>query len=162
VVLPPGRAAALAGASHAMLKVMGWPFTAVVVAWLVLHAAGQAVLATIAGAVLLFLLSLVLHELGHVVVFRVVAPRAPGIFTARTGRFRLIRGTLPTGRDIAVTLAGPAAPFLLPALLAAPPFGAPVQFWAAAAIAFGHVSLLLRRDGDGAMLRAAVGRPTVP
>ncbi|MUN64763.1 hypothetical protein GMA12_16720 [Kocuria sediminis] len=158
-VLAAGRTAAITSASRTMLKFLGWPIAATTVAWPALHAAGQQVLAILSCAVLLMLVSLVVHELGHVVVLRVIAPRAPALFTARAGRFRLIRGALPTHQDLAVTLAGPAAPFIVPAVLFAVASGTTVHVWTALAIAVAHASLLLRPDGDGAMLRAVLSRP---
>jgi hypothetical protein len=112
--------------------------------------------ALLSSLAFLIVVSLILHELGHVAVFRFFAPSAPALFSVRSGRFRLVRCSLPKHQDLAVTIAGPAAPLFLPGLLW--PFYSwlPILFWTSAVVAGSHLALLLRNDGDGRMLRLAL------
>jgi hypothetical protein len=162
--LPATESAALtAGSAHSqaqslamMLRSLGWPLALSAAAWWVMEAAGLRILALLGSLFFLILVSLVLHELGHIAVFRIFAPSAPALFSVRSGRFRLVRCGLPKHQDLAVTIAGPAAPFLLPVLLFPFYVWLPILFWTSVVVAGSHLALLLRNDGDGRMLRVAL------
>jgi hypothetical protein len=121
-----------------------------------MEAAGLRILALLSSLFFLILVSLILHELGHIAVFRIFAPSAPALFSVRSGRFRLVRCGLPKHQDLAVTIAGPTAPFLLPVLLFPFYVWLPILFWTSVVVAGSHLALLLRNDGDGRMLRVAL------
>ncbi|MFH5878131.1 hypothetical protein [Arthrobacter sp. NA-172] len=158
VAVPPGSARSLAQAMAMMLRTLGWPLVLIAAVWCALEAAGQRTFALLGSLAFLILVSLILHELGHLAVFRFLAPSAPALFSVRSGRFRLVRCSLPRYQDVAVTVAGPAAPWVLPLLLSPFYSGLPVLFWTSAVVAGSHLVLLLRNDGDGGMLRAALGQ----
>jgi hypothetical protein len=151
-----GLAGAVRQAATLMGRKLGWPLLGAATTWFGLELAEQPVLALLASLVFVILLSMLIHEFGHVVAFRALNSGAPALFSARVGRFRLIRNALPRSHDIAVTSAGPAAPLLLPVLLLPGYSWFPLQFWISIAVALSHLCLLIRRDGDGAMLRKAL------
>jgi hypothetical protein len=119
------------------------------------HNVAVAALALASGAVLL---SFVVHELGHVLAYRVLAGEdAPAHLVARGLSFHLVRRRLPPTRDVAVIVSGPGAPaalsiVLAPALLPV----SPVTWWVTAALGAGHLLALLLPAGDGRTLRDAV------
>jgi hypothetical protein len=154
--LLPGRARAEAQALTMMLRRLGWPMVLVAGVWWGTESAGLRILGLLSAMVFLVLMSLILHELGHVAVFRIFAPSAPALFSVRSGRFRLVRCCLPKHQDLAVTIAGPAAPLLLPAVLWLFYASLPVLFWTSAVVAGSHLALLLGDDGDGRTFRAAL------
>ena len=154
--LLPGRARAQTQALTMMLRRLGWPLALVAGAWWGTESTGLLILGLLSSMAFLVLVSLILHELGHVAIFRIFAPSAAALFSVRSGRFRLVRCCLPKHQDLAVTIAGPAAPVLLPAVLWLFYASLPVLFWTSAVVAGAHLALLLRDDGDGRMLRAAL------
>jgi hypothetical protein len=155
-VVQPGRADAQAQALTMMLRSLGWPLALFAGGWWGTEVAGLRVPALLSSLAFLIVVSLIAHELGHVAVFRFFAPSAPAVFSVRSGRFRLVRCSLPKHKDLAVTIAGPVAPLFLPMLLC--PFYSwlPILFWTSAVVAGSHIALLLRNDGDGRMLRVAL------
>jgi hypothetical protein len=154
-----GRRRAALQALVMMLPTIGGPMLAAAAAWLVLGLVNEPVLALLASFAFLILISLPIHELGHICAFRTLHPEAPALFSVKTGRFRLMRGMMPPGQDVGVTLAGPVAPFIVPLLLLPASSWYPLQFWLSAVVAFSHLSLLARGDGDGAALRSALKHP---
>jgi hypothetical protein len=154
--LLPGRTRAEIQALTMMLRRLGWPLALAAGAWWGTKSAGLLVVALLCVMVFLILVSLILHELGHVAVFRILAPSAPALFIVRSGRFRLVRCCLSKHQDLAVTIAGPVAPLLLPFGLWLFYASSPVLFWTSVAVAGVHLASLLRDDGDGRMLRLAL------
>jgi hypothetical protein len=123
----------------------------------VFRVARQGPLALLAGACVAFLLSLAIHECGHVAAFRALAPRgAPAmLITRRSGSF-VVRPTLTRARDVMVTLSGP----VLPALVSLPAWGLlgrwPVESATVLLIAAGHLLYLMFPAGDGRALLDAL------
>ncbi|WP_194948753.1 hypothetical protein [Actinomyces trachealis] len=102
----------------------------------------------------LFLLSVLLHEAGHVLVFRLLAPAGAQAHIVSHGlHCYMVRLALPRRKDLAVALAGPFGPLLLggPVLLALLRWPPTQLLWAAAAL--GHIATLLLPVGDGLALR---------
>lgn len=102
---------------------------------------------------LLVVLSLLVHEGGHAVVFRAVDRRSAAILTTRGADAALRRPTMTARREVAVICAGPCAPLVC---------GAPVllgwQAWWPLALAWlavsaAHLAALVVPCGDGANLR---------
>ncbi|MFF2297487.1 hypothetical protein [Arthrobacter sp. NPDC058127] len=154
--LLPGGVRAQAQSLTMMLRKLGWPLALVTGAWWGTEPTGLLILGLLSAMVFLVLVSLILHELGHVATFRIFAPSAPALFSVRAGRLRLVRCCLPKHQDLAVTIAGPAAPLILPVVLWLFYASLPVLFWTSAVVAGSHLALLLRDDGDGRMLRVAL------
>ncbi|MCM6762582.1 hypothetical protein NB037_09160 [Rathayibacter sp. ZW T2_19] len=105
-----------------------------------------------------FLLSVLVHEAGHVVALRCLAgPTAPGFLVSRGSRCHLVRRVLPRYRDAGVVIAGPMAPsVLLPVLLTLPDLPVLASCgWLALSSA--HLITLVVPVGDGANLRRALG-----
>lgn len=152
----PGMARSQTQVLAMMLRTLGWPVAFSAATWWVMEAVGLRIFALLSSLAFLILVSLILHELGHLGVFRLFAPSGPALFTARSGRFRLVRCGLPKHQDLAVTFAGPVAPFLLPGLLFPFQVWLPLLFWTSLVVAGSHLALLLRNDGDGGMLRMAL------
>lgn len=148
------------------------------VRWLVLASASVVVgvfsglfsLVALAVAWALFAVSVLVHELGHIVAYRVLAPEdAPAIFVVRGMRCHVIRRRLTPVSDIAVALAGPMAPgivsiflmsLLLMSLLLAPLLGLEaagplptLTFGAWLALAASHAISAALPFGDGATIR---------
>jgi Cu/Ag efflux pump CusA len=141
--------------------------------WLVLVSASVAVglstglfsLVALALAWGLFAVAVLVHELGHIVAYRALAPDdAPAIFVIRGMRCHVVRKRLTPASDIVVALAGPLAPgiiavFLIPLLFApllwvdavAP--WAPLAFAAWLALAASHALCVALPFGDGATIR---------
>jgi hypothetical protein len=100
--------------------------------------------------------SLVIHEMGHVLAFRVVNPRGRAILASRGASASLTRFVLPWRKEIVVVAAGPCAPAILgiPLLPLSNSAWLPVAAWFAIALA--HVVTVAVPLGDGANLRRAV------
>lgn len=108
----------------------------------------------------LFAAAVLVHEVGHVVAYRALAPPdAPAILVVRGTRCHLVRLRLTPFADVAVALAGPLAPCIvavpLVALLWADGAGpwAPLTFWAWCALALSHAVCAALPFGDGATIR---------
>lgn len=157
-----GMARSQAQAFAMMLRILRRPLALSAAAWWVMEATGLRIFALLSSLAFLILLSVILHELGHLGVFRFLAPSGPALFSIRSGRFRLVRCGLPKHQDLAVTIAGPAAPLLVPLFLFPFQVWLPILFWTSAVVAGSHLALLLRNDGDGWVLRVALrqGRAT--
>lgn len=140
-----------------MVSAFLWPVILLSTAcWIAADILGADVIALLCSASALFFASVIVHEAGHVLAYRTMRPDHPAVFSARLGRFRLVRLPLTVSQDITVTVAGPSATLTIPLLLLPGYPLWPLQFWAAIIIALAHISLLVRSDGDGAMLRAAL------
>ncbi|WP_138419347.1 hypothetical protein [Sinomonas gamaensis] len=117
-------------------------------------AAGLSSLIAIAAGGLLFSAAILVHELGHVLAYRALAPAdSPGIMVTCGIRCHLVRKTLTPKADLAVALAGPVAPAIAGAFLI--PFAAwvPLVLWAWAALALSHAVCAALPFGDGETIR---------
>ncbi|KHL01149.1 hypothetical protein LK10_17040 [Sinomonas humi] len=117
-------------------------------------------LVAVATGGLLFALAVLVHEAGHVVAYRALAPLdAPAIFVVRGMRCHLVRMRLVPVSDGAVALAGPLAPaamaiFFVPLLFAdrvAP--WLPLVCFAWLALALSHALCAALPFGDGTTIR---------
>ncbi len=99
--------------------------------------------------------SVLVHELGHVVAYRILIGRtAPAVLTVRGASCRVIRLAGRPSSDAWVVLAGPLAPLVV-ALSSWPLFAlAPSAVLLVTLIAIGHVVGLVLPVGDGVTLRA--------
>ncbi len=121
-------------------------------------ASGEVGVAGLAMAALLVLASVLVHELGHVIAYRrLFGATAPALVVVRGAACHVVRRADDSPADVAVVVAGGAAPVVvsLAALPLAPVAPAPVLF--GALIAVGHLAALALPFGDGASLRA-IGR----
>ncbi len=101
--------------------------------------------------------SLLVHEAGHVLMFRLLLPRdAPGILVVRGLSCRLVRPSGGAVRDAAIVAAGAAVPMLVATLLLPALAVAPLLVAFCAMIALAHAAALVIPAGDGAALRAAL------
>jgi hypothetical protein len=157
VPLKNGLAAATLQTIRIMADAVRWGLVAAVVSALAAVLLQNPVLTVIAAAIALFCISLVLHEAGHVAAYRLAAPRSAGMLVVAGPRFRLVRRPDTSGRDLLITLAGPAATVLLPLALLPAAGTVPISFWLSAAVCSGHLyPLLLPHTGDGLALRQAM------
>ncbi|MGG7464946.1 hypothetical protein [Plantibacter sp. YIM 135347] len=108
---------------------------------------------------LMFLLSVLTHEAGHVAAYRIITgPETPAYLVRRGIQSHLVRLPLPRRPDRAVIIAGPASPLFIAALLLPIAWVFPVPYFAWLAIALGHFVLLVAPIGDGANLRESYRR----
>ncbi len=160
LVLATGRVAAGAAVAREFFRVLAGPWAVVGLLWvtgLVLALPPLAVVAACLGVVLALVL---VHELGHVLVYRHVRPHAVGIFVMSRHSPRLVRPPLPRWTDVAVTAAGPAGAVLAAACVAvAAGPGQPVVMGVTLVAALGHLLGLVLPVGDGVALRAALRAP---
>jgi hypothetical protein len=155
--LRDGLVAALVQTMLVSLTALGGPLSLLALAWLASHITDQPVLAFLSASGLYLLISLALHECGHVLAYRLLAGRAACAITVRTTtRLRVVRKVLRPRKDILVTLAGPLTPMITPLLLAPWAQQVPLHLAAALAVAMAHMFQLLLPFGDGAAFRAAV------
>ena len=113
----------------------------------------------VAGLALLLLGSVLVHEAGHVVAYRLLFGRsAPAIVVVCGARCHVVRVADDSRADVAVVIAGGAAPVLV--ALATLPFAAvaPAPVLLGALVALGHLAALALPVGDGASLRQIAGR----
>lgn len=98
--------------------------------------------------------SILVHELGHVLAYRILmGAKAPAVLIVRGASCRVLRLSGPWRADVTVVLAGSAAP-VVAAACAWPLFGlAPSAVLLGTLIALGHVVGLVLPFGDGAALR---------
>lgn len=127
-------------------------------------AAGSAVAGWLTGfgsltatglVVAMIVLSVVVHELGHVVAFRLLSSAPAWLVTTATSA-ALVRPRHP--REWMVVLAGPLAPLALAAAAAPVVAFSPPSWWGWLAIAAGHLLSLAFPVGDGESLRAVLRR----
>ncbi len=104
-------------------------------------------------------LSLLVHEAGHVLALRWVGRCSPAILTTRGADAALVRPTLTGRREVVVVCAGPGAPLLVgfPLLLLWQTCWPLVVAWLLVSAA--HLGALVVPVGDGANLRRALRRP---
>lgn len=107
---------------------------------------------------LLIPVSILVHELGHIVAFRILAPTTPGLFVMTRISPRLVRPEIAPVKDIAVSLAGPCAPVLVLGFASPFVFQSPAEFIAFAILAVSHIMFIFMPHGDGAALRSAKNR----
>jgi hypothetical protein len=112
-------------------------------------------LTALGALALLVLVSVLVHELGHVVVYRALFGRAaPALVVVRGASCHVVRRADGSRADGAVVVAGGAAPALV-ALASLPLVGvAPYPVLLGALIALGHLVALALPFGDGASLRS--------
>jgi hypothetical protein len=100
------------------------------------------------------LLSIPVHELGHVIAFRALAPSGSPVRVWWSGmNAGLVRRPLSPRRDVAVTLAGPSSPLLL--VLVLWPLMGIAELIAFSIVGIGHALSLFLPGGDRDALRAA-------
>jgi hypothetical protein len=117
-------------------------------------AAGLSSVIALAAGALLFAAAILVHEIGHVLAYRALAPRdSPGIMVTRGLRCHLVRKTLTAKADLAVALAGPMAPAVVGAFLLPVAAWVPLVFWAWAALALSHAACAALPFGDGETIR---------
>lgn len=106
------------------------------------------------------LLSLVVHELGHALVFNAVSRGVEAaILVVNRGSPHLVRQATPGWRSVAVTVAGPMAP-VVATLVASPILLVNIpELVMCSMISASHLLSLLLDSGDGAQLRRDLGRP---
>jgi hypothetical protein len=117
-------------------------------------ASGSIALTGLATATVVVLISVLVHEAGHVIAYRLLMPRdAPGILVVRGLSCHLVRAAGGHGRDAGIVLAGAIGPVVAAAALV--PLYSVASFVVAFAIlvAVAHVALLAIPIGDGAALR---------
>lgn len=119
---------------------------------------GSATIAAMGVVAIVIGLSIIVHETAHGVVFRALAPSESAIVIVEGCNAALLRRALPGYRELLVVCAGPCAPAIL--ALALVPLGASSWLIPAvgAVVALGHLATLAIPIGDGANLRAALGR----
>jgi hypothetical protein len=120
-------------------------------------AVGLAALTSLSGGALIMMVSVLVHEVGHVVAYRLLMGReAPAVLVTRGPSSYLVRRRGEWGKDFAVVVSGAVAPSLVG--LASLPLLWHFPFLAviAAATAAGHVIALGFPVGDGASLRELI------
>ncbi|WP_258799337.1 hypothetical protein [Protaetiibacter mangrovi] len=155
VELPPGVRPAIRVATRALLRSCGPPLAALVAVGAVAAGLGMPVAAHGVAVLLIVLLAVPLHELGHLTAYRMIAPRAPAHLASGVVHAALRREPLPRRRDRQVTLAGPLAPLLLVVAAAPACAVAPAEFLAAIAVAVAHALGLVLPTADRRAWRAA-------
>jgi hypothetical protein len=159
LVLPPGVArGAFAAAAHfvrGMSLVLVLSLAAAAVATSVNHLA----IVGLAMMVLLLLAATIVHEVGHVVAYRLrFGVAASAIAVVRGVDCRLTRARGSPGDDLVVAVAGPLAPTVL-AVASWVAWGtAPFAVLMFTLIALGHTLSLLLPIGDGATVREIISR----
>jgi hypothetical protein len=129
---------------------------------------GSPALVAVGTVAMVCLCSVLVHEAGHVLAFRLLLPRdAPAILVVRGVSCRLVRPSGGTVRDAVVVCAGAAGPLLIAVLLLPAITLAPLLVSFAAMVALAHAAALLIPVGDGAALRDAAregrrSQPVVP
>ena len=122
-------------------------------------ATGYLGLAAVSIMGLVLLCSVLVHELGHVLAYRIlIGRRAPAVLVVRGASCRLVRLAGARARDAAVVVAGSLAP-----VVAALPLWflfaqAPALVILTTLVALGHVVGLVIPVGDGAALRELARR----
>lgn len=100
------------------------------------------------------LLSIPVHELGHLVAFRALAPAGAPVRVWWSGmNAGLVRQPLPPRRDVLVTLAGPFSPLVL--MLVLWPVMGVAELIAFSIVGIGHTLSVFLPGGDRDALRAA-------
>lgn len=115
---------------------------------------GLSALIALATLGLVLVGSILVHELGHVLAYRILmGVAAPAVLIVRGASCRVLRLSGPWWADVSVVLAGPVAPVVV-AACAWPLFElAPPAVLLGALVALGHVVGLALPFGDGAALR---------
>ncbi|KGJ81777.1 hypothetical protein GY21_01500 [Cryobacterium roopkundense] len=151
--------AAAASVAHNAWGMLPW-FGAVAALLLCGLVPDIAALAGVGWGLGLFLLSVLVHEAGHVVAFRVVGgPKAAGFLVSRGMRSHLVRPRLSRRADLTIIVAGPLSPLLAVGVLWPVVFASPVLFVVWCVLALSHALTLLVPVGDGANARDALRTP---
>jgi hypothetical protein len=144
--------------SHPVVAVL------VTVAPLVMQIAGFTLIAWAGACALIVAASFVVHEVGHATAHRIFAgTRSPLTLRCTSISADLVwRSTGAVGRDMAIVVAGPAAPLILTGPLVVATHGNIVVIIAALIVAVSHIASLGIRAGDGDTLRMLMlaGRST--
>lgn len=106
----------------------------------------------------MFLCSLLVHELGHVVAFRAVAPRgAHGILVSDGLKCHLVRRVCSRRVERLVVLSGPVAPAVITVVLVGFTPETPWMLGMWLVLCMGHLLTLALPVGDGANFRLTLG-----
>lgn len=154
IALPPGVGRAMLGTLRHQATGMAPLLGASVAALVVGVATASLGLGGVAGLALALLASVLVHELGHVVAYRVLfGATAPAFVVVRGAACHVVRRANDSRADVAVVVAGGAAPVVV--VLAALPLAAaaPYPVLLGALVAVGHLAALALPFGDGASLR---------
>ena len=154
IALPPGVGRAMLGTLRHQATGMAPLLGASVAALVVGVATASLGLGGVAGLALALLVSVLVHELGHVVAYRVLfGATAPAFVVVRGAACHVVRRADDSRADVAVVVAGGAAPVVV--VLAALPLAAaaPYPVLLGALVAVGHLAALALPFGDGASLR---------
>lgn len=163
--LPPGLPRALVHVALALARVGGLLAAALAALTAGFALLGHPVIAHGVAILLLALIAAGVHELGHVVAYRLIAPGGRAAFRPAGWTVALVRERLPPAADRLVTAAGPCAPVLL--VVAAAPLAPvfPAEAVAAAVVAVAHLSSLVLPTADRRAWREArsahPSRPTL-
>jgi len=157
--LPPGLGPALARALGVIARADGAVLAGLALLVAITAATGLPVVAHGIALIALVLLATAVHELGHLVAYRMLAPHGRAVFAYDGMRGALTREPLPRRRDRAVTAAGPLAPLVL--ALCATPLAAlfPAEVVGAGIIAVGHLLGLALPTADRRAWREAAPSP---
>lgn len=147
----PRWAMVVRAALHVLRGMTGWLLLAA--ALTIAAASGPGSVAGIAAVILLLVLSVVVHEAGHVAAYA-TTPDAVGYLVTRGARCELVRRRLPPPTERLVVVAGPLAPLALAGVTVPLLAVAPLLWSAWLVIALGHAATLAVPIGDGAALRA--------
>lgn len=162
-VLPPRLGAALGSAARALLTVTAPVWIPVGALAAVSAAVGWLLPTVLTVSLLLLLLSVLVHEAGHVAALRVLAPATPAVFRVDATGAAVCRPPLAsTWREVVVVLAGPLAPalvWILGMALGVVAGGVPAAavVWTGI-VALGHPVTLLVPVGDTRTLLRALTR----
>jgi hypothetical protein len=118
-------------------------------------AGGRLALTGLSTVLLVVLASVVVHEVGHVVAYRLTrGPAAPAVLVVRGFGTHLVRLAGPAWSDTLVAASGALGPIAVAALLWTLVGVAPFLVLVSTLVAAGHATALLLPFGDGATLRA--------
>lgn len=162
--IPPGRLVAVMPTCALFIRHHSGVLAALAIGVAVATVSGQPVIAHGLVIIALVLLSVLVHELGHLVAYRILTgPDAPVILSCVDYRAFTVRRGLDPRADAVVSAAGPLAPGALTLAvlpLAATPIGPLLAPELAAGIILGlaHLGGFLLPGGDRDALRAAAAR----
>lgn len=153
--LPPGLGAALRSAIAAFARTQGVLIGGIALLALSMGALGFVVVAHGMWLLTLGLFATPLHELGHLLAYRVATPSGAAVLECDSLHAALHREPLAGRADRAVTLAGPLAPLLLVIALAPLAGALPAEAVAATLVAVAHLASLALPTADRRAWRQA-------
>jgi hypothetical protein len=162
VELPPGLGAALRCATAALARTQGVVIGGVALLALSMGLLGFVVVAHGMTLLALGLLATSLHELGHLLAYRLVTPSGAAVLECDSLHAAFHREPLGRRADRAVTLAGPLAPLLLVIALAPLCGVLPAEAVAAALVAVAHLASLALPSADRRAWRQAAQHTDTP